>query len=171
MAVGKTHAGSEEKFPNIFLLSLFFSWLHRVFTAAQAFYGCSTRSLLPCSIWDLSFLSRDQTQIPCIGRQILNPRGDPTCLSSPFPSLSLVLTVYGVLPSLSSHGKHSWNTAESPGIDLQGRTGIVGHKCRMRVDDQRSWLSRIHPKLRKLEQTPVTWSLWSKENNPPMKGR
>ena len=27
---------------------------------------------LPCSMWDLSFLTRDQTQISCIGQWILN---------------------------------------------------------------------------------------------------
>ena len=71
----------------------------------------------------------------------------------PFPILIPgVHTLWGAaIPELSR--KHSWNTAESPEIDLQGWTGIIGHKCRMRVDDWRSWLSRTHPKLRKLEQT------------------
>ena len=27
---------------------------------------------LSCSMWDLSSLTRDGTQVPCIGRQILN---------------------------------------------------------------------------------------------------
>ena len=32
--------------------------------------SCGTRALLPCSMWDLSSLTRDRTCVPWIGRQI-----------------------------------------------------------------------------------------------------
>ena len=41
------------------------SWLHRSVV-------CSTWAQLPRGTWDLSSLSRDQTQVSCIGRWILN---------------------------------------------------------------------------------------------------
>ena len=34
--------------------------------------SCGTRTQLPCSLWDLSSQTRDQTHIPWIGRPILN---------------------------------------------------------------------------------------------------
>ena len=34
--------------------------------------GCSSWAGLPCGMWDLSSLTRDQTLVPCIGKQILN---------------------------------------------------------------------------------------------------
>ena len=34
--------------------------------------GCGSWAGLPCGMWDLSSLTRDQTLVPCIGKQILN---------------------------------------------------------------------------------------------------
>ena len=39
---------------------------------ALRFSSCGTWSWLPCSMWGLSSLTRDQTCIPCIARWILN---------------------------------------------------------------------------------------------------
>ena len=41
------------------------------------FFGCAGSLLWPagfsgCGLWDLSSLTRDQTHVPCFGRQILN---------------------------------------------------------------------------------------------------
>ena len=60
---------------------IFFFWLHWVFVVAQ-----------PCSIWDLSSLTRDQTRVPCLGRWILNPwitREVPTLFSQCLSQSSL----------------------------------------------------------------------------------
>ena len=34
---------------------------------------CGLCSQLPLIMWDLSSPTRDQTQVPCIGRRVLNP--------------------------------------------------------------------------------------------------
>ena len=34
--------------------------------------SCGVRTQLPCSMWDLSCLTRGRTWVPCIGRWILN---------------------------------------------------------------------------------------------------
>ena len=36
----------------------------------EDFSGCGPRASLPCGTWDLSFPTRDQTGVPCIGRQV-----------------------------------------------------------------------------------------------------
>ena len=36
------------------------------------FSGCGSWAGLPCGMWDLSSLTRDQTLVPCIGKRILN---------------------------------------------------------------------------------------------------
>ena len=36
------------------------------------FSGCGSWAGLPCGMWDLSSLTRGQTLVPCIGKQILN---------------------------------------------------------------------------------------------------
>ena len=38
---------------------------------AHGLSSCGARAKLPCSMWDLSSLTRDQTRISCIGRWIL----------------------------------------------------------------------------------------------------
>ena len=35
------------------------------------FSSCAVWAWLPCSMWDLSSLTRDQTQVPCAGRCLL----------------------------------------------------------------------------------------------------
>ena len=45
------------------------------------------RRLMPCSMWDLSSLTRDQTCLPCIGRQILyhwTTREVPVCFNNDY---------------------------------------------------------------------------------------
>ena len=63
-----------------------FIWLHGVLVAASWIFRCGARTLvvahelcsygmraqLLCGMWDLSSLTRDQTHIPCIARQLLN---------------------------------------------------------------------------------------------------
>ena len=68
----------------------FFFWLCWVFIAVSrgyiaflllfqsissrlADFSSCVRTQLPCSTWDLSSWTRDQTCVPCIARQILNP--------------------------------------------------------------------------------------------------
>ena len=62
-------------FFNIYL----FIWLHSVyfqhgglFVGLTVFSSCGTQAWLPHGRWDLSSQTRDQTHVPCIGRQILN---------------------------------------------------------------------------------------------------
>ena len=43
-----------------------FSLWHVVFS------GCGSWAGLPCGMWDLSSLTRDQTLVPCVGKRILN---------------------------------------------------------------------------------------------------
>ena len=40
--------------------------------AVQGLSSCSTQAELLCDMWDLSSLTRDQTHVLCIARQILN---------------------------------------------------------------------------------------------------
>ena len=40
--------------------------------AAHRLSNCSMRAQLPHSMWDLSYLTRDRTRVPCIARQIIN---------------------------------------------------------------------------------------------------
>ena len=40
--------------------------------AVQGLSSCSTQAELLCGMWDLSSLTRDQTPVLCIARQILN---------------------------------------------------------------------------------------------------
>ena len=55
-------------------------WLHRVLVAARGLFvmvrgllsTCGTQAQLPCSMWDLSSLTRDWTRVPCIGRWIFS---------------------------------------------------------------------------------------------------
>ena len=50
-----------------------FFQLRLVFVAAcQNFSNCGTRASLPQGVWDFNSLTRDQTHITCIGKQILN---------------------------------------------------------------------------------------------------
>ena len=49
----------------LFLAALCLSWHMDV--------PCGVWAWLPQDVWDLSFLTRDQTCVPCIGRQVLNP--------------------------------------------------------------------------------------------------
>ena len=46
----------------------FFFYLCRILAVAR----CSAQASLLFSMWDLSSLTRDQTQVPCFGSQILN---------------------------------------------------------------------------------------------------
>ena len=39
---------------------------------AHGLSSCGARALLPLSMWNPSSLTRDQTWVSCIGRQILN---------------------------------------------------------------------------------------------------
>ena len=39
---------------------------------ARGLKHCGARALLPCSMWDLSSLTRDWTPVTCIGRKVLN---------------------------------------------------------------------------------------------------
>ena len=57
-----------------FFFFFFFFWLPRVFTVALRLFiaGCSMQTYLPCGMWDLSSPTRDWTQVPCFGRQIIN---------------------------------------------------------------------------------------------------
>ena len=65
---------------NFFYLFVFIrSWLQHAgsFTVAHGLQSaqlssCCTRAYLPQSMWDLSSPTRDQTCIPCIGRQLLD---------------------------------------------------------------------------------------------------
>ena len=34
--------------------------------------SCGPRAYLPHSLWEISYPTRDQTQVPCVGSQILN---------------------------------------------------------------------------------------------------
>ena len=52
----------------VFLLHWFFKVAH---SPCVDFSSCGAWALLPCSMCDLSSPTRDQTCIPCIGRQIL----------------------------------------------------------------------------------------------------
>ena len=55
----------------LFWLYLDFIVAHRLF-GALAFSSCRVSAQLSCSLWELSSLTRDQTCVPCIGRQIYN---------------------------------------------------------------------------------------------------
>ena len=66
-------------------LFIFFS-IHRVLSCFffLNFWLCCIFVYLPLSMWNLSSQTRDQTSVPCIGRQILNhwtTRGVPQLLS------------------------------------------------------------------------------------------
>ena len=49
------------------------SWLHQAFVAACGGFCSRGDGLGPCGMWDLSSPTGDGTQVPCIGRQSLNP--------------------------------------------------------------------------------------------------
>ena len=51
----------------LFLSSLFIYLFLKIFCLFFFFFFATS-----CSIWDLSFQTRDGTHIPCIGRQSLN---------------------------------------------------------------------------------------------------
>ena len=48
------------------------SLLWRMGTRVHRPCSCGMWAYLPHGMWDVSFLTRDQTHVPCIGRQILN---------------------------------------------------------------------------------------------------
>ena len=48
-----------------------FIWLCWVSAAARGIFPCGTQAKLPFSMWDLSSLTWDRAQVPCLGRQIL----------------------------------------------------------------------------------------------------
>ena len=50
---------------SMFLFKIMYLWLHWVFIVVCGFFSWAH------GMWDLSPLTRDQTYIPCIGRQIL----------------------------------------------------------------------------------------------------
>ena len=58
-------------------LSLFFLFFQIACAGSslwlEGFSRYCTWARLPCGIWGLSSLMRDQTQIPCIGKQALKP--------------------------------------------------------------------------------------------------
>ena len=60
-------------FLSFFLAELVFicrMWISLV--AVCRLFGYCTQALMPCGMRDLSSPTRDQTHVPCIGRQILN---------------------------------------------------------------------------------------------------
>ena len=50
---------------SMFLFKIIYLWLHRIFIVARGFSSWAQ------GMWDLSPLTRDQTYMPCFGRQIL----------------------------------------------------------------------------------------------------
>ena len=60
------------------IFTYLFIWLHWVLAAARRIFAaargllssCGVRAQLPLGMWDLSSPTRDQTRIPCAGRQI-----------------------------------------------------------------------------------------------------
>ena len=59
-------------FIHLLFFKYLFIWLRCVSVAVQRRLHCYMRVQLPCSMWDLSSLTRIRTHIPCIGRQVLN---------------------------------------------------------------------------------------------------
>ena len=63
---------------HFFFFFFFFSFccvgslLWRMGTRVHRPCSCGMWAYLPHGMWDVSFLTRDQTHVPCIGRQILN---------------------------------------------------------------------------------------------------
>ena len=58
--------------PLILLCFFFFFWLHWFFITAHRLCSCGTQAWLFHGMWALSFPTRDQIHVPCIGRWILN---------------------------------------------------------------------------------------------------
>ena len=59
---------------NLFCFVLFLTIFGCAGSSLQhtGFSSCGAQAKLPCSMWNLSSLTRDRSHIPCIGRWILN---------------------------------------------------------------------------------------------------
>ena len=91
----------------MFLLNITYLWLHWVFIVASGFSSWAH------GMWDLSPLNRDQTYIPCTGRQILKHWTTREVLCSYsflFFNVCLFLSVLGLcfvcVWAFSSFGEH-----------------------------------------------------------------
>ena len=116
----------------LFLVFIYFIWLHQALVTAPGTFvascgtffwstdsldeahkvsSCTTKASLRCCMWDLSSPTRDQTQVPCIARQILNhwvirevPHIHILKLLSPIQNINLFLLKYALI---------SWPTAST----------------------------------------------------------
>ena len=86
-------------------------WCTDSLDEAHKVSSCTTKASLPCCMWDLSSPTRDQTQVPCIARQILNhwvirevPHIHILKLLSPIQNTNLFLLKYALI---------SWPTAST----------------------------------------------------------
>ena len=97
-----------------FFFFFFFFYLCRILAVAR----CSAQASLLFSMWDLSSLTRDQTQVPCFGRQILNH-----CTTREVPMQILNCSIWDLVPrpgieprspALGTWSLSHWITKEVP---------------------------------------------------------
>ena len=61
-----------ESFHSFFILAVFGLRCSTHASLVSARAPCAVQARLPCTMWDLSSLTRDCTLVPCIGRRFLN---------------------------------------------------------------------------------------------------
>ena len=95
-------------------MQFFFFHLCRILAVAR----CSSQASLLFSMWDLSSLTKDRTQVPCVGRQILNH-----CTTREVPMQILNCSIWDLVPrpgieprspALGVWSLSHWTTREVP---------------------------------------------------------
>ena len=100
---------------------------------AESDLSCSTQASLPCSVWNLSSLTRSQACIPCIGKQILNhwttrevlTRSSYCCLNFFIALRALLCQKLAGAPFVqvaSGSSQHPLSLEQSEGLEIKRQT-------------------------------------------------